>query len=317
MHRFKSILVGVDLSRKDRLVGKKLNRHASKAYECAVNLAKLSGADLHFLYVLEVSVDVQERIGRDSGLSPTLLDLAEERMRNLIHETLQQGVKATGSVVFGRSWVEITREVMRRGHDLVMVGTRELGPFKTALLGSIGLQLLRKCPCPVWISKATNCSGLHSILLANDGSAIGAAAIRMAAGLAELHDSELQVLHSLGGYGMPGQPLQMSVEDVLATKEKLATGIREAGLQRRARVQFARDSAFCTAIADHIEDHRNELLVLGTQKLSGFSRMIGRDRSQRLLSKIPCSLLAVKPKDFVSPVALDDFEASSATIGVA
>ena len=317
MHRFENILVGVDLSRRDRLVGRNLNRHALRAYDCALNLAKLSDAHLHFLYVLEVSVDVQKRIQRDSGLSPTLLDLAEERMQTLIRETREEGVTATGSVVFGRTWLEITREVLRGGHDLVMVGTRELGTVKTALLGSIGLQLLRKCPCPVWISKSSTCKDLHSILLANDSSAVGNRAMGMAASLAELHSSELQVLHSLGGYGFPGQPTQMSVEDVVAAKEQLALRIREAGLKRRARVQLARDTAFCTAIADHIVDYSNELLVLGTESLSGFSRMIKRDRSQRLLSKVPCSLLAVKPKDFVSPIALDDFEAPTATIGAA
>ena len=84
MQRFENILVGVDLSRKDRLVGKKLNRHASRAYESALNLAELSDARLHFLYALEVSVDAQQRIQRDrglsQGLSPTLMDLAEDRM---------------------------------------------------------------------------------------------------------------------------------------------------------------------------------------------------------------------------------------------
>jgi nucleotide-binding universal stress UspA family protein len=153
MLRLDNVLVGVDLSRRDRLVSTELNQHASKAYESSLTLAKLSNAHLHFKYALEVSVETQRRIERDRGLSPTLLDIAEDRMRRLVEESTDQGVSASGSVVFGRSWLAIIREVLRGSYDLVMVGTRKLGAFKSALLGSIGIQLLRKCPCPVWISK--------------------------------------------------------------------------------------------------------------------------------------------------------------------
>ena len=318
MQRFESILVGVDLSRRDRLVGKKLNRHASRAYESALNLAKLSDARLHFLYALEVSVDAQQRIQRDRGLSPTLMDLAEDRMKELVDDSRRQGITATGNVVFGRSWLAIIQEVLRRGHDLVVVGTRQLGTVKSALLGSIGIQLLRKCPCPVWISKAPAKGELTSILLANDQTTVGVIAMELAASLAELHRSDLHVLHSLGGYqGAPGPLAQLSVEDVVATKERIAIQLSEAGLTRRARVQLARDCSFCTAISDHIEHHGNELLVLGTRAFSGISRMVKRDRCERLLSRVPCSLLAVRPASFVSPITVRELEDSAMTIGAA
>lgn len=318
MRRFERILVGVDLSRRDRLVGKELNSHSSRAYESAISLARLSGAQLHFLYSLEVSVDAQHRIERDRGMSPTLLDIAEDRMKILVDDALREGLKATGSVVFGRSWLSIIREVLREGHDLVMVGTRQLGAVKSLLLGSIGIQLIRKCPCPVWISKATTASRPVSILLANDRTRVGHMALEFAAGLAELHGSDLHVLHSLEGYSVsPGQPSEFSVEDVAATEKKIGNRLRESGLTQRAHIRLASASSFCSAVSDHVRHYGHDLLVLGTQAGDGISRMIKRERAERLLSRVPCSLLAVKPASLFSTVAFDELESPQTSIGAA
>jgi len=309
MRWFENILVGVDLSRRDRLVGKELNRHASKAYESAVSLARLSSAHLHFLYALEISMDAQRRIQTDCRLSPTILDMAEDRVKGLVEDAFRSGVTATGSVVFGRSWLALIREVLRGRYDLVMVGTRQLGTVKSVLLGSIGIQLLRKCPCPVWISKAPIGDNLGSILLAHDQSTTGDRALELATGLAELHHSDLHVLHSLQGYGgTPGKPEQMSVDEVVSTREEVALQLRASGLTRRAKVQLVTDSSFCTAISDHIEYHGNDLLVLGTSACEGISRIIRRERSERLLSRVPCSLIAVKPSNFICPIRLEELE---------
>jgi universal stress protein E len=227
-------------------------------------------------------------------------------------------MSASGEVVLGRSWLALIKEVLRGDYDLVMVGTRKLGTVKSALLGSIGVQLLRKCPCPVWISKRPMTEPLSSVLLANDQTSAGDAAMELAAGLAELHSSDLHVLHSLEGYGgTPGRPPQMSVDDVVTTKENLTIQLGEAGLSSRARVQLARDSSFCTAISDHIEHHGNELLVLGTVAGGGFARMYKRDRSERLLSRVPCSLIAVKPPEFVCPITPDRLEDPTTSVGAA
>jgi nucleotide-binding universal stress UspA family protein len=317
MLRFKNILVGVDLSRRDRLVSKKLNRHSSMVYDSALALSKLSGARLHFLYGLEVSVETQRRIQRDRGLSPTLLDIAEDRMKRLVEDAKGEGVEASGNVVLGRSWLAIIREVLGGNYDLVMVGTRKLGTLKSALLGSIGIQLLRKCPCPVWISKTPLEGALNSILLANDHTPVGEEATLLAASLAELNSAELHVLHSLAGYSSPGVQAQLSAEDVVEAKEKISIQLSDAGLTRRARVQLASESSFCTAVSDHVHHHTNELLILGTQAYSGITRMIKRERAERLLSRVPCSLLALKPKGFASSVSLSDLDDPTASVGAA
>jgi len=239
-------------------------------------------------------------------------------MRGLVKDVREQGIKATGEVMFGRSWLALIWVVIGGEYDLVMVGTRQLGTVKSVLLGSIGIQLLRKCPCPVWISKDLPANELGSILLANDRTKAGDTALELASGLATLHNSDLQVLHSLEDYsGTLGKPAELSVDDVVSTKEHVAVRLSEAGLARRAKVQLARDSSFCTAISDHVDHHRNDLLVLGTLACGGFSRLIRRERSERLLARVSCSLIAVKPENFVCPVALDQLQGPERSVGAA
>jgi universal stress protein E len=59
------------------------------------------------------------------------------------------------------------------------------------------------------------------------------------------------------------------------------------------------------AIMNCIEQHDIDLLVMGTVGRTGVSGIITGNTAERLLPRIPCSLLAVKPPDFKSPVVLE------------
>ena len=54
-----------------------------------------------------------------------------------------------------------------------------------------------------------------------------------------------------------------------------------------------------------IKQHAVELLVMGTVGRTGISGFITGNTVERLLPQIPCSLLAVKPPGFESPVSLN------------
>ena len=56
--------------------------------------------------------------------------------------------------------------------------------------------------------------------------------------------------------------------------------------------QFARDNAV-------------DLIVMGTVALTGIAGLLIGSTAERLLRHVECSLLTVKPEEFVSPVKLD------------
>ena len=48
-----------------------------------------------------------------------------------------------------------------------------------------------------------------------------------------------------------------------------------------------------------------DLVVMGTVARSGIAGMLIGNTAERVLRKLPCSVLAVKPEGFTSPVRLD------------
>ena len=58
-------------------------------------------------------------------------------------------------------------------------------------------------------------------------------------------------------------------------------------------------------IVKAIEEHEIDVLIIGTAGRSGLSGFLFGNTIERLLPQINCSVIAVKPVDFKSPVSAD------------
>ena len=58
-------------------------------------------------------------------------------------------------------------------------------------------------------------------------------------------------------------------------------------------------------IVDAIEEHDVDLFVMGTISRGGIPGFLIGNSAERLFPQITCSVLAIKPDDFVSPVTLE------------
>jgi universal stress protein E len=67
-------------------------------------------------------------------------------------------------VLIGTPFLEIIREILRNGQDLVIKMT-ESSSLLDQVFGSDDMHLLRKCPCPVWLFKS-NSPKLYKRILA-------------------------------------------------------------------------------------------------------------------------------------------------------
>ncbi|WP_193105006.1 universal stress protein [Brachybacterium sp. FME24] len=78
--------------------------------------------------------------------------------------------------------------------DLLVVGTRGLGPVLSTLLGSVSRGILHGAGCPVAVIRSEHHVAGH-VLVAYDGSAAGGEAIDVAADLAATWQSTLRIVH--------------------------------------------------------------------------------------------------------------------------
>lgn len=308
MRRFKNILVGVDLSGDERLVARELPPPSVEAAECALWLAKMNSARLTFSYVLDVSLAAQRMIEESGGNGPTVIDDAKHVLQGLVERAASEGVAAEMDVRFGKSWLELIRQVLRADHDLVVAGTRHLGVLQGFLLGSTGIKLVRKCPCAVWITQPRTEQPLKSVLVAHCLRTVGDIAMELGCSMAQLHGAQLHVIHSLKFPELESAfPARVSSDKVAEFRANAARHIHS----QLAKYEFAHSpqvhivtDAPHFAVLKHIQKHGIELLVIGTVARTGIAGFITGNTAERLLPQIPCSVLAVKPPGFVSPVSI-------------
>ena len=116
-----------------------------------------------------VALDEAVRVARDEGASVTLFAVIPESARGTKSGghvgqapharddvaraksyLAERGVEAETKVVFGDPAGEILSEAGKGDYDLIVVGTRELGPV-SRLLGSVSRGVTRRAPCPVLV----------------------------------------------------------------------------------------------------------------------------------------------------------------------
>lgn len=312
MRRFKNILVGVDLSWGDRFVSEELSEPNAEAVRQALWLARMNSASVDFFYSMELSCKAQELISESNPGESTVLADAKNRLAELTAMAQEAGVAAESHVAIGKSWLELIRHVLRKQHDLVIVGTRHRSALQGFLLGSTGIKLLRKCPCPVWITQPWAERSLDSILVAHDLRPVGDLAMDLGCSMAELRDAQLHVVHAAEHldfqHVFPASVLAQrehaSGDDA---REYIETQLAGVNLTRPAILHFLVDSPI-DAIMHCIKDHNIDLLIMGTAGHAGIAGFISGSTAERLLPRISCSLLAVKPPGFSSPVLLDENE---------
>ena len=158
MQRFKNILCVVEAG--------KAGKHIM---ERAVTLAEENQASLT---VVDVVDRVTAGIGMPEG-GPISADLQAALVNDRVEglETLVDPYRARieiqTRVLVGLSFLEIIREVLRNGHDLV-IKSPEYRDWLDRLFGSEDMHLLRKCPCPVWLIKPGKQNSYRRILAAVD-----------------------------------------------------------------------------------------------------------------------------------------------------
>jgi universal stress protein E len=329
---FKNILVGVDLARCKPLDMCGLNPVALEPIHWAIHLAKVNAGRLLFFSASNIGEDALRHLAEEdrSQVRETVFKGGGKVLQDLVEQAGTQGVPAQWKIVPGKGWLEIIRQVIRGRHDLVVVGTRDLTGVRRMLFGNTAMKLLRRCPCPVLVTKTmTFASGLlgatrHrcpgsevsalNILVATDLKPSSEDALRLGIALARQLKARIYILHvveyhldEVCNIGLPDAKqdeyrhvVRDHAQDVLhAQLEK--TDYKALG--GRIEVHLAGDVGLPDVAIQHfIQVHHIHLLVMGTIGRGGIRGIMIGNTAERLLPEVHCSVLAVKPPDFVCPV---------------
>lgn len=306
MECFQRILVGVELVQREEVV----SQGSMKAFEQALWLARQCGAQLVLLHSTWQG-EVPDSIARGAVLvHEGIPETGRRALQNLVERCTTAGVGCTLEFVDERPALAIVGAVLRGGIDLVVVGKRDRADGDSRRVGSTTIKLLRICPGPVWVVKPDHDLGHKLVLAASDLSPVGDLAVRLGAQVAHLGKGELHVVHA---YQVP-QELQLSattlseaeyaraIDEIRGRAQShldgLLAGISEAP---EVTVHIGRNVP-SHAIREAVEHLGPDLLVMGILSAGGSSGLLVGNTAEKLLDRVDCSLLTVKPADFVSPV---------------
>jgi len=314
MKRFKNILVVSGQAEPTNLI-----------LERAVTLAQRNGGRLT---VVEAVAGLLHNIST-SVLKASAHELNErfalERQKQLsqqVSSTIRGGLDSDVTVLVGTPFIEIIRTVLRNKHDLVMMTAEGYGGLRGKLFGSMALHLMRKCPCPVWIMNPVHHKPFAGILAAVDPDpldelkhSLNEKIMDLATSLAQQEQSELHVVHVwshwkepfLGYTAMPDREVAQMAQELQAQRRRELDALVREYLLKDIDCQthfLVDDPGF--AIPDLAASLRIELIVMGTVCRTGIPGVLIGNTAESVLGQVDCSVLAVKPEGFVSPVTLQD-----------
>ena len=218
----------------------------------------------------------------------------------------QPGVTVDHVVRRGEPSIAIADEAAAFGADLVMIGSRGLGPVETVVLGSVAAETVDTAPCSVLVARV---AGVRRAALATDGSASSDAAV--AAGmrwpiLAGMPIAVLAVNTDVPGYS---QPSDMSLGEVARTKDVRriadAAAMRLIGAGRQASAHVRTGDA-AAQIVTFAAGHGADLIVVGTRRRTGLRRAILGSVGRSVLTSAEASVLIVKARTDGDGTRTDD-----------
>ncbi|MEZ6055366.1 MAG: universal stress protein [Planctomycetaceae bacterium] len=313
MQRVQKVLVGVDLGSESTLVSETLRPAPSAAVSRAVQLAAVTGAELHLVSVLNIPAITTEDIVEKSA-EATLREAAATALDQIGEEARAAGVKlVVTQVVAGRVWEALIRYVLAQDIDLLIVGTSSRGVASRFFFGSTTVKLLRKCPCPVWVYRPETDGHVQTILVADDFSDVGLKALHMGVSAAQLMNARLLVVHAIE-FPLDRRLFRLETPDdeIEAYRQKVQRDAEEEVFERLSQTDYrtieegvrieVQRGAAAVVIEEALEEHNIDLLVMGTVARGGVTGLLLGNTAEELLHRIHCSLLAIKPDDFYCPV---------------
>jgi nucleotide-binding universal stress UspA family protein len=268
---------------------------------------------------------------RSTGELQASMEERQLRVLEALAEPRRPGLDIRYEVLVGDGFLEIIRAVLRNGHDLVIKPAENPG-WTARLFGSDDMHLLRKCPCPVWLTKPDEKSNYDCILAAVDlgpepedvlDASLNRRLLELASSLALSDFAALHVVHAWEAIGEAAlrtwsdKPELASLRYVEAERSRHEAGMEQ--LRKHLRDQVGEEAyaylcpsfhlqrgAATQVIPELAQRLQADLVVMGTLGRAGISGLFIGNTAEAILEQIRCPVLAIKPPGFVSPVTLVD-----------
>ncbi|WP_321390231.1 universal stress protein [Emcibacter sp.] len=215
---------------------------------------------------------------------------------------------------------KIIQYIFQHGHDLLI---KEAEPPKLGGSGfkALDMDLLRKSPCAVWLCRPISHSREDiKVAVAIDPESSEPAAENLSKRMLELSrslaDSCNGKLHIISCWDYEFESFLRHSVWVKISDEDIAEAVLETQHQHRAALERLIEASGISGnrqvhhlrgmaeqcIPSFVKDHKIDILVMGTVARTGIPGFIIGNTAENIVQNLSCSLMALKPQGFVSPV---------------
>ena len=307
------------------------------ALERAMTLARDNQAQLTLVNVIPMvkgGIGIPKQGPDAEELHASMLKAYLEDLENLMAGQGDE-IDMHCKVLAGTPFMEIIREVIASEHDLV-IKIPDAPEWLDRLFSSDDMHLLRKCPCAVWLIRAGAPKAYKRILAAVDvagdypaeelrsRAALNEQVLQMAISQALTDFAELHIVHvwdAIGESAMRG-PFMRTAEEKIS---EYVDDVRQQHAKRLDQLVDGVAKAMGKDTLDYVKPEKHlikgwarkevaalakridvDLVVMGTVGRTGIPGFFMGNTAETILNQIDCSVLAVKPPGFQTPVTLED-----------
>ncbi len=269
--------------------------------EQAIWYCQRTGASVTFTHVVE------ENDHRFPGIEKTLHEIMREKVPAILEKAVglakHEGVAAQWDMSFGTPWYEMIQKVKADGYDMVMVGPRCSDSFVDRVLhGSTARRLMRKCPCPVWVTTPDTTPTIDRVLVPMDFTPLSEHAVAVANAIHALTGAERYAVHCPDRYGMIATRRMPDPDAALAEYHAKVRAETEARFQEffgdaheawNTLVYFDAVERVVNHVADSL---KVDIVVMGSVARTGLAGWIMGNTAEKVLLHLESPVLVLKPE---------------------
>ncbi|MFB6374965.1 MAG: universal stress protein [Bradymonadaceae bacterium] len=276
------------------------------AIRTAAQLADAREVALTVLHILEVT-DAAGWAPTSASLDLSTGNLREEARRHLrdfVDETLGEAFSSLDldlRIDRGRPDVRVCEIADTDHYAMLVVGARGRDRMANTFVGSTTEDIVRRSDRPVLVvPRERHARSFERVIAPVDFSATSRRSLELAIAVAQTEGASLEIVHAYTppGANVPvlGPLVSPSREDEIEAErgERFQSFVEEfdfADLDAATRFRHGRPERVVPEIVD---DVGTDLIVMGTHGRSGFEKLVMGSTANRILRRMPCSVLTVR-----------------------
>jgi nucleotide-binding universal stress UspA family protein len=313
--------------------------NSEAALSQALRIASDHQAEVTFASILRISSAKKYCFNNDKQFDYELskpADLKRKAVKNWINK-IDPKLSINIEIFIGIGFIEVVKNVLEEKYDLVVKCADEVD-WLDRLFGSEDMHLIRKCPCPVLMLKPGQIRNFKNVLAtvdlndeqndrdelennANEQSALNDKVLEYSSVFSVSQSTELHIGCAWEAYGedflrygafsnTPVAKIDRYTEDkrlvysnkmdALVTKMNDIVG-KDAVDYMQPQIHLVKAQA-AKAIPIMVKQYNIDLLVMGTVARTGIPGFIFGNTAEAVLEQVQCSVLAIKPTGFITPV---------------